>query len=205
MALWRQSHSPSEDVRVEFERLLEPHRLALYNSALRLTCHQEDAEDLLQEVIVRAYTSFHQFQRGTNFKAWLFRILTNIYINEYRRRMRAPTLVAMEEVAWEVESEWSQERADPSTLPEDTLLSKVLDEEVETALRELPEEFRMVVILADLQEFSYQEIARILRIPIGTVRSRLFRGRRQLQMKLEAYARQRGFLRDRDVTEETLP
>lgn len=205
MALWRQSHSPPEDVRVEFERLLEPHRAALYNSALRLTRHQEDAEDLLQEVIVRAYTSFHQFQRGTHFKAWLFRILTNTYINEYRRRMRAPTLVAMEEVAWEAESEWNQEQAGSSTVPEEAFLAQILDEQVETALKELPEEFRMVVILSDLQEFSYQEIARILRIPIGTVRSRLFRGRRQLRMKLEAYARQRGFLRDRDVTQETLP
>jgi RNA polymerase sigma-70 factor (ECF subfamily) len=185
--------------------LLEPHRTALYNSALRLTHHPEDAEDLFQEVIVRAYASFHRFRRGTNFKAWLFRILTNTYINEYRRRLRAPTPVAWEEVSLEAEWELSQGQADSSAVPEDALLSTVFDEEVETALRELPEEFRMVVILADLQEFSYQEIAGMLRIPIGTVRSRLFRGRRQLRLKLEGYARQRGFLRDSDVTEETLP
>jgi RNA polymerase sigma-70 factor (ECF subfamily) len=198
VALLRRYQPQPDDVRAEFEALLEPHRRQIFNSALRLTRNQDDAEDLAQDVIVRAYTAFHQFQRGTNFKAWLFRILTNTYINEYRRRMRAPSMVALEDVSFETELEVSLEQADPSTLPEEAVLSKVFDEEVETALKELPEEFRVVVILSDLQEFSYQEISRMLKIPIGTVRSRLFRGRRQLRDKLADYARRRGFIRDSD-------
>lgn len=206
MALWGRSQPQPEDVRAEFEALLEPYRRQLYNSALNLTRHQDDAEDLTQDVLVRAYTSFHQFQRGTNFKAWLFRILTNTYINEYRRRRRAPTLVALEEVSFEAELELSQEQADPSTLPERAVLSQVYDEEVETALQELPEEFRTVVLLSDVQEFSYQEISRMLKVPMGTVRSRLFRGRRQLRAKLEDYARKRGFLREGDHADiEAMP
>lgn len=203
MAFWRQS-TPPEDVRAAFETLLAPHRGALYNSALRLTRSQEDAEDLTQDVIVRAYVSFHQFQQGTNFKAWLFRILTNTYINEYRRRLRVPTLIALEDISCEAELELTGEQAASSTLPENAVLANIFDEEVETALRELPEEFRLVIILSDLQEFSYQEIANMLKIPIGTVRSRLFRGRQRLRSKLEAYARRRGFLRGSDVTEEGL-
>jgi len=184
--------------------LLAPYRQQLYNAALGLTRHRENAEDLAQEVIVRAYVGFHQFERGTNFKAWLFRILTNTYINEYRRKGRAPDQVALEEMPFEAEYEVSLERADPSTLPEAATLSRVLDEEVEQALKDLPEEFRLVVVLSDLQEFSYKEISRFLKIPIGTVRSRLFRGRRMLRQKLAGYARERGWIREGEDDDEDL-
>jgi len=200
--LHRRTRKDSAAARAAFEELLKPCYRQLYSSALGFTQNPDDAEDLLQEAIVRAYSAFHQFEPGTNFRAWLFRILTNTYINEYRRKQRSPDWIAYEDITYEAEAQASRE-VPALDLPEEALLRQVLDEEVEAALQALPDEFRIVVILSDLQGFSYQEISDLLRIPIGTVRSRLFRGRRQLQRRLEEYAQRRGLLREAHREEAT--
>jgi len=158
-----------------------------------MTRNADDAEDLAQEVFVRAYSAFDQFQKGTNFRAWLFRILTNTFINRYRRRSREPQTTAWEDLNREAEAGASGGLS-PEDQPEEALLATVSDEEVEAALEGLPEEFRMAVILSDIHEFAYQEIADVLQIPLGTVRSRIFRGRRLLRASLRPYAQKRGMI-----------
>lgn len=180
--------------RREFEELAKPRVREIYNAALRMTRNQDDAEDLAQEVLVRAYTAFHQFKRGTNFKAWLYRILVNTYINQYRRRARAPKMTSWEEVLPDMEPLLEDRPGSLEAQPEAALLSRIPDDEVQPALEALPEEFRVAVILSDVEEFSYKEIADILRIPLGTVRSRIFRGRRLLRRSLGKYAKARGII-----------
>ena len=178
----------------EFERLAEPHLKEIYNGALRLTRNPTDAEDLSQEVFVRAYSSFHQFRPGTNFRAWLFKILMNTYVNEYRRKVRQPAVVPWEDISREDERsaiESSQQLLDD---PEATFFSKVGDPEVSAALNELPPDFREVVVLYDIHGFNYREIGQMLRIPLGTVRSRLFRARHLLVKRLRDYAHARGLI-----------
>lgn len=194
MAFLRRGREPAQQRRAEFEGLARGHEREIYNSALRMTCNPEDAADLAQEALVKAYTSFHQFEPGTNFRAWLFRILTNTYINEYRRRQRTPETIGLEEEA--VDRAAQAESGQPSlgSQPEHDLFDDLPDEEVEAALDALPEAFRMVVVLCDLQQCSYEEIAEILDVPIGTVRSRLFRARRLLRQSLRQYARARGII-----------
>lgn len=179
--------------RSEFERLFEPLLGPLYNAALTYLGRSHDAEDVVSETIARAWRSFAQFEPGTNFKAWVFRILTNLCINRHRRDTRAPATVGYEELEREADLAGSTLVAS-SDLPDAALLEQVLDEEVEAALASLPEEFRMVVLLADVHELPYQEIAESLSVPIGTVRSRLSRGRSLLRRSLHDYARARGLL-----------
>lgn len=181
------------DKRGEFERLAQPHVKEIYNGALRLTHNPVDAEDLSQDVLVKAYSSFHQFKPGTNFRAWLFKILMNTYINEYRKRIRQPTVISWEDLSRETErtaTEESQSLEDP----EASFFAKVSDPEVSAALKELPSEFRDVVLLYDIHGFSYKEIGGMLRIPLGTVRSRLFRARHLLMKRLKDYARSTGLI-----------
>ena len=180
--------------RAEFERLARQYERDIYSSALRMTRDADDAADLAQEALAKAYSSFHQFRPGTNFKAWVFRILTNTYINEYRRRQRAPEEVELDETAVDQAARQDLERGGTASEPECRVLAGVTDEEVQTALDALPDVFRLVVILSDLQGFSYEQIAHILDIPIGTVRSRLFRGRRLLRGTLYRYAKARGLI-----------
>lgn len=176
--------------RAEFEALARGLERGIYNSALRLTRNAEDAADLAQEALVKAYSCFHQFEPGTNFRAWFYRILTNTYINEYRRRQRLPEMIGLEEEA--VERAMGPEREQPrGSEPEREVLDEVPDEEVQAALDALPDVFRTVVVLCDLQQFSYEEIASMVGVPIGTVRSRLFRARRLLRESLHEYARAR--------------
>lgn len=184
--------------RREFESLIEPLLKPLYNTALGYVRNPVEAEDAVQETVLRAYRSFHQFKAGTNFKAWVFRILTNHCINRFRRKERGPDAVGFDEVEREAELAGSQQQSD-TVSPDAALFESMLDEEVQTALNELPIEFRTVVVLSDVRDFTYQEIADILQIPIGTVRSRLFRGRRLLRESLEKYARERGLIRETDV------
>lgn len=176
--------------RARFEAMVRQHLDALYAAALRLTRNRADAEDLLQETLLKAWRSFHTFEEGTNARAWLFRILMNAHIDRYRKSTREPELSDVEDVgefylySKVQESEQLRASGDP-----ERLLEGIMEDEVREALDSLPEHFRSVVILADLQGFSYKEIADILGIPVGTVMSRLFRGRRLLQKKLWDYVR----------------
>jgi RNA polymerase sigma-70 factor, ECF subfamily len=188
------SHSGNGEAirRAQFEALAGERKRDLYNAALRMTRSREDAEDLAQEALAKAYAAFHQFRPGTNFKAWIYRVLVNTYINSYRRQRRAPQMRSWEEMAVDGDTDYARE--DPSRLnsPEEAVLARLPDEEVQPALQALPDEFRIAVILSDVEEFSYKEIADILRIPLGTVRSRIFRGRRLLRKRLLHYAMAHG-------------
>lgn len=174
----------ADRARAEFEGLVTPWLDSLYGGALRLTRNDRDAEDLVQDTVMRAYRFFDKFERGTNFRAWLFKILTNTFINGYRRQVKERSL-GDESERQSVEAHFfSADATEQAQNPEDFLLERVMSEDVLKAIDTLPIDFRMVVILADLQEFSYKEIAEILDVPVGTVMSRLFRGRRQLEAVL---------------------
>jgi RNA polymerase sigma-70 factor (ECF subfamily) len=180
----------------DFAEQAMPHMSSLYSAALRMTRNPADAEDLVQETYLKAYRGFGGFQEGTNLKAWMYRILTNTFINTYRAKKRRP----MESELDEVEDLYLYRRlggleaAAAGRSAEDELLDIYTDDEVKRALEELPEQFRMAVLLADVEGFSYKEIADILDIPIGTVMSRLHRGRKGLQKKLWEYAVARGLV-----------
>jgi RNA polymerase sigma-70 factor (ECF subfamily) len=177
-----------------FERDALPFLDQLYSAALRMTRNPSDAEDLVQETFVKAFAAFHQFQEGTNLKAWLYRILTNTFINSYRKKQREPLQTMTDEI-----DDWSLARAAEHTSTglrsaETEALDHLPDSAVKDALAELPEDFRMAVYLADVEGFSYKEIAEIMGTPIGTVMSRLHRGRKALQKKLWSYAAERGMV-----------
>lgn len=167
----------------------------MYAAALRLTRNPSDAEDLVQETYLRAYRGFDRFEEGTNIRAWLYRILMNAFINIYRKRQREPQTVPEDDVPeWYLYEKLGAEGAEASA--EVKVLESLPDQDVQDALAELPEQFRLAVLLADVEGFSYREIADILDVPMGTVMSRLHRGRRALEKRLWEAMRRRGLVRD---------
>jgi len=190
-----------------FQKEALVHIDSLYNTAYQLTRNRADAEDLVQETYLKAYRSFGRFETGTNCKAWLFKIMRNTFLNQCRKRSREPQQYDFDELAdrYQAEdfdlasskAEWTVELSNRSV----EAMMELLDDDVKRALDELPESFRTAVILSDLEGFSYKEIADILNCPIGTVMSRLFRGRRILRKKLLDFAERRGLLRNKSSDE----
>ena len=175
----------------DFKEEMLPHLDALYHFAVRLCMDPENAEDLVQDTVVKAYRFFNSYEKGTNARAWLFRILKNSYINQYRKQSKQPYKVDYDEVSSFYESIRS-ERTDTTDL-EELLYREMLDDDITDALESLPEDFRTVVLLCDVEGFTYEEIANMLDVPIGTIRSRLHRGRNLLRSALMEYAERRGY------------
>jgi RNA polymerase sigma-70 factor (ECF subfamily) len=181
------------ELTMRFERDAIPLLDQLYGGAIRMTRNRSDAEDLLQDVMVKAYSGFRSFRAGTNLKAWLYRILTNTYINGYRKKQRRPAEYPTEEITdWQLAA-YAQHTSAGLRSAEIEALEAMPDTEVKAALQELPEEFRMAVYYADVEGFRYQEIAEIMETPLGTVMSRLHRGRKQLRGLLADVAKSRGY------------
>jgi RNA polymerase sigma-70 factor (ECF subfamily) len=193
----RSELSPAERQKV-FVSDAMPYADQLYSAAMRYTRNPADAEDLLQETLIKAFDKFHQYRQGTNLRAWLYRILTNTYINSYRKEQRRPDEVSAD--ANDDFSLYDRVAGGTSTAAENEVLARLTDQEVKDALADLPETFRVAVYLADVEGFSYAEIADMMETPIGTVMSRLHRGRARLQNALYDYARARGL-----VPQQTLP
>jgi RNA polymerase sigma-70 factor (ECF subfamily) len=174
------------------------HAPQLFSTAMRMTRNRSDAEDLVQETFIKAWRSFATYQQGTNLRAWLFRIMTNTYINKYNAQQRKPTETELDDVEelFLYKRLGAVDQSQLSQSAEDQMLSLFTDDEVKKSLEELPEQFRIPVLMSDVEGFSYKEIAEILEIPLGTVMSRLHRGRKAMQKMLYEYAKKRGLINE---------
>lgn len=182
----------------EFQEVAIPHTDALLRTALRMTRNKSDAEDLVQEAFLKAYRFFDRFERGTNIRAWLFKIMTNLFINSYRDKAKRPEETSFDEMEeFSLYSKMTEEGKKDGTNPEKELFDKLYTDEVQKVLDRLPEEFRMAVMLNFVEGFSYQEIAEILGIELGTVKSRLHRGRKMLQKGLWEHAKKAGYVKEK--------
>jgi RNA polymerase sigma-70 factor (ECF subfamily) len=179
----------------QFEKEAMVHVDSLHRTALRMTRNENDADDLVQETLMKAYRFWDKFEQGSNCRAWLFKIMTNIFINSYRAKSRAPQVVELQDV--DDDFLFGQLSAlGPADDPEKRFFAKVFDDDVKKAIESLPDDFRLVVVLSFLEGFSYQEIADIADLQIGTVKSRLHRGRKLLQKALWDYAVKNGFIKE---------
>jgi len=190
--------SAVESTRKEFQELAFPYMDEMYAGAMRMTRNPADADDLVAEVFGKAWKYFHQFERGTNMRAWLYRILTNTYINNYRKKTRTGHNVDIDQYEnpeeFYIYNKLAKDTARANEDPAQEVLSKFAEEDIHKAMESLPDGFREAVILSDLQGLSYEDIAKALEIPVGTVRSRLNRGRRQLQKALWDEAVRSGYI-----------
>jgi len=180
----------------EFSELIQPHLSSLYSTALRMTRNQNDAEDLVQDTLFKAFRALDQYQKNTNFRAWVFRILVNTFITAYRKAIKQPQKISYDDM----EEFFLYKRLDETTSLQESskedFLENFFDDDVKEALENLPYQFRLVVLLCDVEGFSYNEIANIIDAPLGTVMSRLYRGRKLLQRYLWNYAKKRGYISD---------
>ena len=188
--------------RAKFTEMTMEHMPSLYTAALRMTRSPADAEDLVQDTYLKAYRAFESFQEGTNLKAWLYRILTNTFINSYRAKKRRPEETDIDDVEnlYLYRRLGGLEGANSGRSAEEEVLDRFTETDIKEALESLPEQFRLAVLLGDVEGFSYKEIAEILNVPIGTVMSRLHRGRRALQKRLYEFGRQRGLVPEPEGT-----
>jgi RNA polymerase sigma-70 factor (ECF subfamily) len=171
---------------------IQPYLTSLHSTGLRMTRNEQDAQDLVQETLMKAFKSMHQFQKDTNFKAWIFRILVNTYITGYRKKSKQPQRVSYEDLEdfYLYKSVEKEQALNPKT----KMSVGIFDDDIKTAMDSLPVQFRLVVTLCDIEGFTYKEIAEIMHAPLGTIMSRLYRGRKLLQRSLWAYARKRGLV-----------
>jgi RNA polymerase sigma-70 factor (ECF subfamily) len=184
--------------REDFTHDAMQHAPQLFSTAMRMTRNRSDAEDLVQETFIKAWRSFTTYQQGTNLRAWLFRIMTNTYINKYNAQQRKPAETELDDVEelFLYKRLGAVDQSQLSQSAEDQMLSLFTDDEVKKALEELPDQFRIPVLMSDVEGFSYKEIAEILEIPLGTVMSRLHRGRKSMQKMLYEYAKGRGLINE---------
>jgi RNA polymerase sigma-70 factor, ECF subfamily len=187
----------AEEDKQRFQADVPPLLDSLYGGALRMTRNPADAEDLVQETMLRAYRSFDRFEAGTNLKAWLFRIMTNAYINIYRKKQREPQKVSTDEIEdFDLYQELKNHDIQFTETPESLVLDELVDTDILQAIEDMPDQFRLAVVLSDMEGFSYAEMAEIMDVPMGTVMSRLHRGRKSLQKRLWDIARDRGIVKD---------
>jgi len=190
--------SSTMTTREDFTHDAMQHAPQLFSTAMRMARNRSDAEDLVQETFIKAWRSFATYQQGTNLRAWLFRIMTNTYINKYNAQQRKPTETELDDVEelFLYKRLGAVDQSQLSQSAEDQMLSLFTDDEVKKALEELPDQFRIPVLMSDVEGFSYKEIAEILEIPLGTVMSRLHRGRKSMQKMLYEYAKERGLINE---------
>jgi RNA polymerase sigma-70 factor (ECF subfamily) len=178
----------------EFEKLVHPLLRSMYSTAMRMTHNHDEAQDIVQETLFKAFRAFDQFKKNTNFRAWIFRILVNTYITAYRKIKKQPQKVSYDDLEEFYLYKRLDEEESMQEVAKEDFIENMFDDDVKSALESLPFQFRVVVLLCDVEGFSYNEIAEILNAPLGTVMSRLFRGRKLLQRSLWKYAKEKGYL-----------
>ena len=193
----------SENKHTLFSNLVEPHLSSLYSTALRMTHNKSDAEDLVQDTLFKAYRALDQFQENTNFRAWIFRIMVNTFITGYRKAVKQPQKISYDDMEEFFLFKRLDESKDLQETSKEEFLDTFFDDDIKEALENLPYQFRLVVLLCDVEGFSYNEIASVIDAPLGTVMSRLYRGRKLLQRNLWAYAKTRGYITDVTVARQS--